>query len=72
MALCGTTLKSPQAAFLKVLPEVRMLLSSKHDLLGASFGDTCEVEAIGLLVILATWSGLLAGSLWPLHRQCGG
>ena len=41
-----------------------MLWSSQHELFAASCQDICEFETIGLLVILATWPGLLAGRLW--------
>ena len=64
VAVWGTMLKSPMAAFPTVFREVRMLWSSQHELFGASFQDIHEIEAVGPLVILATWPGFLAGILW--------
>ena len=55
---------SPLAAFLIDPWEVRMWWSSQHELFDVSFWDIYEIEARGPLVILATWPGLLAGSLW--------
>ena len=48
----------------QVSREVRLLWSSQHELFGACFQDINEIEATGLLVILATWPGVSAGSLW--------
>ena len=68
VAVCGTTLKTSLAAFLKVPREVRMLWSPRHEFVGSTFWDIHEIEAIGPLVMLAT----CRKPVDPLHRQCGG
>ena len=63
VAVWGTTLKSPLAAFLEVPSEARVLWSSQQEICAASFWDISKMEAVPL-VILATWPRLCAGSLW--------
>ena len=60
----GGSLKSPLAAYLRIPREVRMLWSAQRHLTPTAGNDIYEIEAVGPLVILATWPGLLAGSLW--------
>ena len=66
MAIWGGSLEKPLTAFLQVPREVRLSWAKQRTSQEESLRDIFEVEAIGPLVILATWPGLLQGCLW-LH-----
>ncbi|MGB1192278.1 MAG: hypothetical protein ACPG3T_05100, partial [Pseudomonadales bacterium] len=64
VAVWGSTLVHPIAAYLKVPRELRLTWAKQRHRHSTDFRDIFEVEAIGPLVILATWPGLLRGALW--------
>ena len=64
VAVWGGSLGKPLAAFLTVPREVRLLWTAQRNFSPAGQRDIFEIEAVGPLVILATWPGLLTGSYW--------
>ena len=62
VAVWGSALPRPLAAYVKVPREVRMYWSACAS--SAPANDIYEIEAIGPLVVLATWPRLLQGCLW--------
>ena len=62
VAVWGSILPRPLAAYCRVPREVRMYWSACGSL--APSNDIYEIEAIGPLVVLATWPRLLQGCLW--------
>ena len=62
VAVWGSALPRPLAAFVQLPREVRMYWSACSSLAPAN--DIYEIEAIGPLVVLATWPRLLQGCLW--------
>ena len=62
VAVWGSALPKPLAAFVRVPREVRLYWSASAS--SPLANDIYEIEAIGPLVVLATWPRLLQGCLW--------